>query len=350
MRRRACPCSAGRWIRWHPAMCGPSVNNAGEAFLAFFWPGYGDQFLAYNIPGRPVFDLLSAVFFIIGLIVSLWRWRQPAYAFLLLWFATGIIPSLVTGSTANTTRNLAALPAVYLLPAVGFVFLARALAKRFQPFTAHRTHSRGCLLAAFCRLCQCRRLFRSLGRNSRSARGVPAYACRGTGISARSRIVKESPVVISTVYPGPAHDASIALILAGQQASSYRWIDARNALLLPAAEEAYAIIPSSTPPHQAFSEYLRPLDTVTLRPDDLDPHFSYYALEDDPGRSGKGAEPLAEFRIGRTAGRRLLDHAPGSTRWGCGIVDPVAGDRSTKYWLTPPTSISAGYRLFYPLA
>jgi hypothetical protein len=85
------------------------------------WPSsgraFGDQFLAYNIPGRPVLDVGSAVFFVLGLAVCLWRGRRPVYAFLLLWFLTGIIPSLVTGPTANTTRNMAALPAVYLIVA-----------------------------------------------------------------------------------------------------------------------------------------------------------------------------------------------------------------------------------------
>ena len=55
------------------------------------------------------------------IVACLWRWKRPAYAFLLLWFLAGIIPSLVTGATANTTRNLAALPAVYILPASGLL-------------------------------------------------------------------------------------------------------------------------------------------------------------------------------------------------------------------------------------
>ena len=68
-----------------------------------------------------MFDAVSAVLFVVGLVVCLRRWRRPAYAFLLLWLAAGILPSLVTGPTANTTRNLAALPAVFLIPAIGFV-------------------------------------------------------------------------------------------------------------------------------------------------------------------------------------------------------------------------------------
>src|SRR5690606_24115482 len=85
---------------------GPVLLNVRDALLAFVWAGFGDQFLAYNIPGRPVLDIVSAVFFGLGLAVCLWRWRRPLHAFLLLWFLTSIIPSLVTGPTANTTRNM----------------------------------------------------------------------------------------------------------------------------------------------------------------------------------------------------------------------------------------------------
>ena len=47
----------------------PVIENAREALLAFIWPGFGDSFLAYNIPGRPIFGPLTAVFFLIGIVV-----------------------------------------------------------------------------------------------------------------------------------------------------------------------------------------------------------------------------------------------------------------------------------------
>jgi hypothetical protein len=75
-------------------------------------------------------DALSALFFVAGLMVALWRWRKPAYAFLLLWFVAGIIPSLLTGATANTTRNAGAMPATYLLAATGFVAFSGLVRQR----------------------------------------------------------------------------------------------------------------------------------------------------------------------------------------------------------------------------
>ncbi|MFN2162593.1 MAG: ArnT family glycosyltransferase [Candidatus Promineifilaceae bacterium] len=270
----------------------PIMGNAAEALLAFFWPGFGDHFLAYNIPGRPVFDTITALFFLIGLVVSLRRWRQPAYAFLLLWFATGIIPSLVTGSTANTTRNLAALPAVYLLPAVGFVFVADIAAKRLNLSQRAVLTSGAVLWFLFVALVSARDYFVRWGESA-DVRGAYQHTLVEELAYLDGRGIAEEPVVLSTVYPGPAHDASVALVVAGENSAGYRWIDARSALLLPGGDETYAVIPSSTPLHEAFSGYLEQLDTVTLRPDDLDPRFSLYALSEGQDLTGK--TPLGDF-------------------------------------------------------
>jgi hypothetical protein len=86
------------------------------------------------------------------------------------------------------------------------------------------------------------------------------------------------PIVMSTVYPGPAHDASIALVIRPHAAEDLRWVDARSALLWPGGQAAHALIPTATPLHPALARFLQPLATQHLRPDDLDPAFTLYAL------------------------------------------------------------------------
>ncbi len=167
--------AASLHIRQHPY---PLFKNVSEALLAFIWPGYGDQFLAYNIPGRPVLDGITAVFFITGLLVSMWRWKQPAYAFLLLWFGVGIIPSLITGATANTTRNMAALPAVYLLPAVGFWAMAAGLMARFDWVKRPLVVGTAVLWLLLVSWNTYPRLLRALGQHARRARRLSSQPHR----------------------------------------------------------------------------------------------------------------------------------------------------------------------------
>ncbi len=258
----------------------PIVSNVTSALLAFIWPGYGDQFLAYNIPGRPVFEVVTAVFFLLGLVICLRNWRKPAYTFLLIWFAVGILPSLITGATANTTRNLAALPAVYLLPAVGFVGEARWLSGRFgrrlRPFLV----GAALLWLLFAGWVSGRDYFVRWAQ-SPDVRG----AYQVNLVTALNYLAAENtppPIVMSTVYPGPAHDSSIALVLRPHAADDLHWVDARRALLWPGGEGGYALIPTSTPPDPAFSPFLQPVDSQSLRPDDLDPGFTLYRLSPNP--------------------------------------------------------------------
>lgn len=85
------------------------------------------------------------------------------------------------------------------------------------------------------------------------------------------------PVVLSTVYPGPAHDPSLGLVLAGDEANR-RWVDARQALVAPGGQNSTVLIPTATPPHALFAQWLQPRETVVLRPDDLDASFTDFAL------------------------------------------------------------------------
>jgi len=262
----------------------PVFANVSGALLAFIWPGYGDQFLAYNIPGRPVFEVVTAVFFLLGLLVCLWNWKKPPYAFLLLWFGASILPSLITGATANTTRNLAALPAVYLLPAVGFMGLFRAQKgpiSKIEPILKRRILIAAALLWLVIAGFISGRDYFVRWANRPDVRG----AYQVNLVAALHYLAAEEtspPIVMSAIYPGPAHDSSIALVLRPHAAADLHWVDARRALLWPGGGGGYALIPSSTPPDPAFSPFLRPLDAQSLRPDDLDPSFTLYELAANP--------------------------------------------------------------------
>ena len=260
---------------------GMLLQNAREALLAFIWPGYGDAFLAYNIPGRPVFDVVTAIFFATGIFVSLRRWRQRAYAFLLIWFGTGIAPSLVTGATANTTRSLAALPAVYILPAVGFAAVAHWLAVRQRSAHQMVLVVAAALWLSFVGFTTARDYFIRWGQSA-EVRGAYQHTLVEVFEYLERTGTFTHPVVISSVYPGPAHDPSVGLIVSGGANRPARWIDARYALLIPLEPSTRLAIPDSTPPHPAFRPLLQPVATVRLRPDDLDPGFTLYSLAAEP--------------------------------------------------------------------
>lgn len=270
----------------------PFLENGRDGLLAFFWPGYGDQFLAYNLPGRPVFDPLTAILGAIGLLVCLSRWREPRYALLPLWFFIGILPSLITGPTANTTRNVAAMSPAFLLPAVGFAALhpkwprpAALLSVGWLVFVGGLT---------------IRDYFGHWGQ-------LPSVraAYQATLVATLHDLADEpadQPLVLSTVYPGPAHDPSIGLVFSGQQ-DNWRWVDSRLALLFPAGQGSQLLSDAATPPHAAFGAWLDPLEKVLLRPDDLNPSYTRYQMQ--PNQWPLSANPSLFGQNGRPALRLL---------------------------------------------
>ncbi|HTP09154.1 MAG TPA: glycosyltransferase family 39 protein [Anaerolineae bacterium] len=79
----------------------------------------GDPEWLYNIPNRPVFDLLTGAIFFIAVILSLRRLRQPAYALVLLWLLAGLLPAMLTWPAASNSHSFLAQTPAFLLAAIG---------------------------------------------------------------------------------------------------------------------------------------------------------------------------------------------------------------------------------------
>jgi hypothetical protein len=98
--------------------------------LQFVIPGRGDTAQFYNLPGRAVFDVLTAAFAILGFAILLGRIRYAAPLFLLTWIAVMLLPAfLATDRFPTLPRVLGVIPAIYFLPAIGLASTAVRLWK-----------------------------------------------------------------------------------------------------------------------------------------------------------------------------------------------------------------------------
>jgi len=93
-------------------------QNLVAALKLFSFEGAGDPHWIYNLSGRPLLDPVSSLLFYAGLLLALWRWRDPAHAFALIWLAVGMTPVLITGANSSVIRAVAAQPPVFLLQAL----------------------------------------------------------------------------------------------------------------------------------------------------------------------------------------------------------------------------------------
>lgn len=79
----------------------------------------GDPRWTYSLPGRPIFDPLTSLFFLLGFLLLVYRWRRPKYALLLIWFGLGLLPSALSPDAPSTIRLIGVLPIVFLLLGIG---------------------------------------------------------------------------------------------------------------------------------------------------------------------------------------------------------------------------------------
>jgi 4-amino-4-deoxy-L-arabinose transferase-like glycosyltransferase len=95
---------------------GPVLTNTWR--IALMFGVAGDPLWRQGIAGQPVFGPLLAVLFYAGVGLAAWRWRDARYAFLLLWLATAVVPSVVTVDAPSSIRIVNLLPVLILFPAL----------------------------------------------------------------------------------------------------------------------------------------------------------------------------------------------------------------------------------------
>jgi 4-amino-4-deoxy-L-arabinose transferase-like glycosyltransferase len=83
----------------------------------------GDPIARYNLPGRPAFDLITGMLFLLGLLIVLRKWREPRQLFALLWLLIGLLPSMLSDSAPSFLRASASLPVAFLFPALAVDWL-----------------------------------------------------------------------------------------------------------------------------------------------------------------------------------------------------------------------------------
>jgi len=97
----------------------------------------GDREWRYNLSGRPVFDKVTGLFFCLGLVVSLFRLRRPAYLLLLIWLPIMLAPTTLSVGTPSFLRAAGALTPIYLMPAIGADFICERISRYVSRFTFH---------------------------------------------------------------------------------------------------------------------------------------------------------------------------------------------------------------------
>ncbi len=291
------------------------LGRAAETAAMFSFRG--DTFIPYNLPGKPIFDPVMSALFYLGLACALWRWRRPANFFALLWLLVGMFPALATGVEAASLRGIAALPAVYLFPALGASAAGEALGRLRVPEQLARQACVGGMVLAV--------IVAGVGSwqdyHVRWAEDRDVRVHYHVDLLAASDVVRSSAsdaVAVAALYPGQYHDPRVVEAELGGADPRVRWFDPRGGLALPDAGTVTLVVPEGlTIPPELWSFVESDLDRserVDLGPDELVSYLEIYHLS-QPG-ANPGWADLARFGDQLALqGYQLYPHrpAPGQT-------------------------------------
>jgi len=253
---------------------GPVLSNVLSTLGTFSVSG--DSFVTYNLPGRPIFDPIVSVFFYGGIVLCIRRWRNPAYAFILMWVTMGIVPSLLLGEWTSTLHSKAAEAPILALPALCAVEVGRFAAVRFGRHWA-RAFAVGCVI--WLSVVTASTGYDYFVRWGQAPETRAAYFHNLTAITDYLENTEYSGIVaLSSPFPDLPLDPFIADMRLHRRDLALRWFDARRALVLPDATRSLLIVPPNTPLDPYFVERLslRRVERVYLRADDVDPYFDVF--------------------------------------------------------------------------
>ena len=98
-------------------LVGTFLHHLTGALGMFIWRG--DTILRHNPTGRPVFDWLMAIPFLIGLIWCIRHWRKVGAGITLLWVFVMLWVTILAEDAPHFLRAVGVLPAALFFPAIG---------------------------------------------------------------------------------------------------------------------------------------------------------------------------------------------------------------------------------------
>ena len=264
---------------WHPLW-----QNVTASLPMLLWKA--DPRWLYNVGGRAALEPLWAALFLTGVLHAVTHLRDRRNLFVLLWLCGGLAPAMLTSVEYNTLHAIAALPAAFLLTGYGFASILR-----YTSQIAHRTSH----IANYALRMTHYVLFLAFlltAVESAHAYFVTWARHRDVRVNYHQHVVAlgryldaapdDSPVVITSLYPGEFHDPYSLEVTLRRDDLLTRWADGRSALFFPHGEtRLYTETQSAPAPalRVLIDDHATPDVVLTFAADDI-PNAIYGARWD----------------------------------------------------------------------
>lgn len=217
----------------------PLWTNLTGTLPMLLWQA--DHHWIYNIGGRPALEPFLAFGFLVGIGTLLSKatrdWRT---IFVLLWWAGGLAPALITAPDYSTLHAIAALPPTFLLIGRGLATISR----RAYPWGA------GMLIGGFLitGYTAAHAYFVTWGQSSHVR---TLYHHQVVTLGRHLETLREPlPVVITTLTPGEFHDPYVIEVTLRRTDLDIRYADGTSALFYPRNMSRLYVESQAQPPSE----------------------------------------------------------------------------------------------------
>jgi len=253
----------------------PFIRQAGATMGMFVLTG--DPNWRYNVSHRPVFGPALGGLAVLGVLVSIIRWRRPAYFLLFLWLLLGWAASMLTPESPSLVRAIGALPPAVIFCGIGGVALWDAAVRHAGRLAAWVVPILLCLLVVLNSIVTFRDYFCAWPDQPQVREIYQASLTEAFQDLNRSTL--DGPIWVSEPFPDDRH-LMLAQRALQRSEIELRWFDAGRALILPPADglRRYLLADFAAPDPLLVDRWLGQAAVLLER----EPVYQLYQVEGGP--------------------------------------------------------------------
>ncbi|MBE9508251.1 MAG: hypothetical protein IMY86_09400, partial [Chloroflexi bacterium] len=308
------------WLT-HPGSFLTRTQQVAAASWAEAWAGFraclgmfflrGDPNIRFNLPRRPLFDPITAVLFLLGLIVVIWQVVRLARAarqlptpepssshtplhlaaciFLLTCLPVMLLPSALApdGVPPSNLRTVGLLPFVYVFPALALSSLKSLISTPKSPTT-----SRLLVIIASCSLFIFLLLATTTAYYRDWASSAALYYAADGDMADVAAYLNQADLTATTPYVASIHYRHPTLAFLAEDYGAARWLTGGRTVVFPAEGEALLIFPRSASDDLAWVQSVLPTEALTTAPLGPDGNAAFRVYHVAPASGTAPTHPL----------------------------------------------------------
>jgi hypothetical protein len=333
-----------------------ALNGVVVAFKMIFWQG--DPYIRFNLPFRPLFGPVIALFLVVGLVATLWRLLRPTGTsgssalgrvrelLLIVSLPVMLLPTAlaINEITPSNLRAIGLIPLIFIFPARGLLRIGYYVSRIPSP----QSRIPNCLLLSLTGLLLIVSAFTTARVYFRDyAPRTDLYEVSDGDLADIAAYLNRTDLSDTTVYVGSIHYRHPTLAILADAYAQIKWLVGASTLVYPAQGDALYLFPRSAAPDAEWLALHLP-DAVPIKvpaASDGGPAFIGYRLTAPSGPNAGSVEPVdpAQDVVADFSGVvRLLGYQ---------LERAVSGDRVgvTLYWQILSSPPHADLTPFYHL-